>query len=86
METTYTSISCSYYDRLEAWAVRKVRCTIVFQLPGSAAPSLTEGYIIDVFSKDGAEYLKTDTQEVIRLDYLKSVNGIDVPSSNACAL
>lgn len=35
-----------------------------------------EGIIVDLFARDGAEYLKLDNGTVIRLDYIVSVNGI----------
>ena len=37
---------------------------------------IIDGFIADLFAKDGAEYLKLDNGTVIRLDHIVSVNGI----------
>jgi Rho-binding antiterminator len=73
-ENTYQSISCSYYDQLEAYATQRTRCSIVFTL--NDAEQTTNGTIVDLFARDGAEYLKLDNGTVIRLDHIVSVNGI----------
>lgn len=75
----YQSISCSYYDQLEAYAVKRTQCIIVHDDNGEKTIS---GIIVDVFAKEGAEYLKLNNGTVIRLDYLISING--VPVSNIC--
>lgn len=73
---TYQSIGCSYYDQLEAYATRRTRCTIV--LKKNDREQTAEGVIVDLFARDGAEYLKLDNGTVVRLDHLVSVNGIVV--------
>ena len=84
MNSLYVPISCSYYDRLEAWAVRKERVHIRYMPPEHEAEVYVTGIIKDLFSKDNAEYLELTSGQRIRLDYLISVNNIDVPASNAC--
>jgi Rho-binding antiterminator len=78
-EKIYQNISCSYYDQLEAYAVKRTHCTIVYT---DAEELSISGVIVDVFARDGAEYLKLDNGTVIRLDHLVSING--VPVSNVC--
>ncbi|MEW5799702.1 MAG: hypothetical protein AB1728_11930 [Bacteroidota bacterium] len=73
-ENTYQSISCSYYDQLEAYATQRTRCSIVHKMDGNE--QIIDGFIADLFAKDGAEYLKLDNGTVIRLDHIVSVNGI----------
>lgn len=84
MKSLYVPISCSYYDRLEAWAVRRERVHIRYMQPGHEAEELVTGVIADLFSKDNAEYLELKSGQRIRLDHLVSINNIDVPTANAC--
>lgn len=72
--TTYQSISCSYYDQLEAYATQKTRCSIVWKVNG--IEQSVDGVIVDLFAHNGAEFLKLDSGTVIRLDHIVSVNGI----------
>lgn len=76
----YQSINCSYYDQLEAFATKRTQCDIVFR--ENEQEKTTNGIIVDVFAKEGAEYLKLNNDSVIRLDYLVSINGI--PVNNIC--
>lgn len=70
----YQKISCSYYDQLEALATKRSRCVILFW--HEEKEESAEGTIDDLFSRDGAEYLKLDKGLIIRLDRLISVNGV----------
>lgn len=76
----YRSIGCSYYDRLEAFATSRTRCSLVYTDEGTERS--VDGVIVDLFARDGAEFLKLDNGTVIRLDRLRFVNGI--PLTYAC--
>ncbi len=76
----YQNISCSYYDQLEAYATKQTQCLVIFR--DDDLEKTTEGIIVDVFAKEGAEYLKLNNGIVIRLDQLISINGITL--SNVC--
>ena len=76
----YQNISCSYYDQLEAYATKKTHCSVIYNADDLEKTS--NGIIVDLFTKDGAEYLKLNNGIVIRLDQLISING--VPVSNVC--
>ncbi len=76
----YQNISCSYYDRIEAFATRKTECVIMYN---DGAEKSETGVIVDLFARDGAEYLKLNSGTVIRLDHLVSINGLPV-SNNVC--
>jgi Rho-binding antiterminator len=76
----YENISCSYYDQLESYATKRTECAIIYRTEDEEKNIC--GVIIDVFAKDGAEYLKLNNGIVIRLDQLISING--VPVSNVC--
>ncbi len=82
-ETNYTPISCSYYDHLEAIATKRTKSEIIFFTPNSQAEQKLVGIIADLYAKDKIEYLVFHTKEhkeTIRLDRLKSINGIPNPS------
>lgn len=72
-EKKYQSIGCSYYDQLEAYATERTQCEIVYK--DSTVEKNAHGVIVDLYAKDGAEYLKLNDGTVIRLDHLVSVNG-----------
>ena len=86
MSTSYIPISCSYYDRLEAWAVRREILTIIYANSEDGEAQTIEGVIVDLYSKEKAEYLRLNTGETIRLDALQSVNNIPLPSDSSCNL
>lgn len=86
MSTSYIPISCSYYDRLEAWAVRREIVTINYTKSEDGEPQSIQGVIVDLYSKEKAEYLRLNTGETIRLDALQSVNNIPLPSESSCNL
>ena len=68
----YKSIGCSYYDTLEAYATQRTVCDVVYV---DGEEQHTNGRIVDVFAKEGAEYLRMENGIVIRLDHLVSING-----------
>jgi Rho-binding antiterminator len=72
----YQSISCSYYDQIEAYATKRTRCSILYQ---DGSEKTADGIIVDIYSKESAEYLKVDDGTVIRLDHIISINDIPVP-------
>jgi hypothetical protein len=41
-----------------------------------------EGIIVDLFARDGTEYLKLNSGTVIRLDHLVSINGFAVNNTS----
>ncbi len=78
----YKPISCSFYDYLEAFALKKVNCTIEYIENGNSFQ--TKGIIVDLFSKDKVEFLLLDNGALIRLDNLLKVNGISLKSFESC--
>jgi Rho-binding antiterminator len=76
----YQNISCSYYDRLEAYATKRTECVIVYN---DGEEKNETGVIADLFAREGAEYLKLNSGTVIRLDHLVSINGFQVNTPSA---
>ena len=70
----YEPVSCDYHDQLEAAAMHKNEVELEFDLEG--APQRGRGTIEDVYTSDGAEWVRfrTDGAPVeIRLDHIISM-------------
>ncbi|MBW4460070.1 MAG: hypothetical protein KME47_07525 [Nodosilinea sp. WJT8-NPBG4] len=70
----YQSVSCDFYDELEALATLHQTCPIHYRTEGGDEMS-TEGQIVDFFVVEKAEYLRLKDGLEIRLDRLISVDG-----------
>ena len=70
---TYTPINCGLYDELEAFATTGKIITVQFFINGTIAKET--GKIVDLFSRDKAEFLRMANGIEIRLDDLFLVNG-----------
>ena len=70
----YQPISCDYHDLLEEAAMHKKLVELEFDLDG--VTQRETGMIADVFTADGAEFVKFDAPEgpvEIRLDHIISM-------------
>ena len=79
-QAPYIPISCSYYDELEAIATLRRRVVVVFQRPGEEPQSVEAG-IRDFRTENKIEYMLLDNGTEIRLDWLISADGKDVPTA-----
>lgn len=71
----YHPIDCGLHDRLLAAATRGRTVQVRFR--GDAGELLDlRSRILDVFSREGAEYLRTSEGGEIRLDRLLEVDGV----------
>jgi Rho-binding antiterminator len=73
-EERYEPISCDYHDMLEEAAMHKKRVELEFDLEG--VTQRETGTIADVYSSNGAEFVKFDAPEgpvEIRLDHIISM-------------
>lgn len=75
MTLPYRPIACGLHDRLEAHAVLGDRVTILARGPDGTRRTI-EDRLVDVFSRDGEEFVRTAGGEEIRLDHLESVGGV----------
>jgi Rho-binding antiterminator len=73
--TQYHPISCSFYDQLEALSVKGLAVDIVY-VDESGTEKQTSGRIVNLFSSNKIEYAEMDSNEQIRLDKLRTVNGM----------
>jgi len=78
----YQSISCHFYDELEAAAVKKVLCTIVYE-DGQEQKEIQQK-IIDLKIIDKAEYMILDNEQKIRLDKIVLFNGLNPNDNKYC--
>ena len=70
--TDYEPIACSVHDRLEDFAVRRTELHVRYDdLDGRERSA--GGRIVDLYARDGAEYLRLDSGAEIRLDRLRDV-------------
>ena len=70
----YRPISCDYHDELEAAAMHKEQVELEFELEG--VPQRERGRIADVYTANGAEFVKFDSDGgpvEIRLDHIISM-------------
>lgn len=69
MNTLYKPISCSLYDKLEAFATGQITVEI------TVGQQIIRDIIVDVFSKDQAEFIRLKNGDIIRLDKIEKLNG-----------
>jgi len=69
----YQPIDCSLHDRLEAAATLQKPVSLTIQLPSGDKDHI-EDRIRDIFTRDGAEYLKLENNTEIRLDHIESID------------
>ena len=76
----YRPINCSFHDMLLAKATFKESCKI--QYLEDKNQHTIQDIIVDVYTKDKAEYMVLKQGLIIRLDYIISINGELLPESN----
>lgn len=73
MPSTYHPISCAAHDGLLELATLRRECDL--ELDEGDGIERVRGIIVDVFSREGAEYLRLRSGRSVRLDRLISVDG-----------
>ncbi|NNM31729.1 MAG: hypothetical protein HKO53_01600 [Gemmatimonadetes bacterium] len=68
--TDYVPVSCSFHDVLEDAAVRRVVRQITYQ-DAEGVEHLVRSTIDDVWSRNGEEFARLGTGDVVRLDRLE---------------
>jgi Rho-binding antiterminator len=69
----YQPISCEFHDLLEALATRQEVAQISFR-DQNGTEQRRGAAIVDVFAREGAEYLSMSTGETLRLDQLLAID------------
>jgi Rho-binding antiterminator len=75
MDKQYKPIACGLYDELELRALREQTVCLVFFNDKNENETI-QCKIIDLFSKDKTEYLKTNAGHIIRLDNVVEMDNI----------
>lgn len=81
MNQEYKPISCDAHDELLARATLKRECDLGYE-DADGNTATVHGIIEDVYSKDGAEYLRTKSGLTLRLDQLRELDGAPLPTDS----
>lgn len=76
-ESDYEPVSCDYHDQLEAAAMHKQEVELEFEARGVRVQE--RGTITDVFTREGAEYVKVEKPSgsiELRLDQILSMREV----------
>lgn len=73
----YRPINCEFHDAIESYATRREPVDIVVEDPAENR-RIIRTVVVDVYSRNGEEFLLTDAGERIRLDKVKSIGSYDV--------
>ncbi len=79
MKTPYRPVSCDFHDELLALVTRKEKVKVVIFNNKGTLDSIS-GLIVDVYTKNGEEFLQIENQKPIRLDKIITYNGKPGPS------
>lgn len=77
----YTPIDCNFYDRLEAHATLRKRVRIDYRTEQGEAALLASALIVDLQTRNGAEFMILQDGQEIRLDRLIAVDNVPLPGS-----
>ena len=75
-DENYRPISCDFHSELELLALRRSTVEIHYHSGHDGAEALDQAPILDIFTRNGEEFLLLPGQKEIRLDHLISVNGL----------
>ena len=78
----YQRISCHFYDVLEAAAVKRILCKIVYK--EDEKEKEIEQKVVDFKIIDKAEYMILDNSQKIRLDKILLFNNVNPNDNNYC--
>lgn len=82
MSTDYLPIACTFYDELEAAAVKKIVSAIVYKENNETIN--IESRVIDFKTLNKEEFMILENGLSIRLDKIISFNGIKSQMSESC--
>lgn len=85
MKHKYIPIDCGFHDTLLDRATRRSVIELVY-LDADEMPRTKHIVIKDVYTKQKEEFLLMNDGEIIRLDQIVSVDGIEPPKNSNCHL
>lgn len=84
MKKQYIPINCGFHDLLLDRATRQSVVVLKYWKEGEQQQK--EAIFKDVYTKQKEEFLLLKDGEIIRLDYIISVDGIPQPGDNSCKI
>lgn len=75
MSQSYEPIDCGLHDELQLRVLRRRPVEVIWVDPSGERQQRTDR-VVDVFSRDGSEYLRLQDGAEIRLDRLQRVDGL----------
>lgn len=82
--TPYVPINCEFHSLLEDHATMRKPVLVSF-LDEQGQPQDSHLKIVDVYGRAGEEFLRAASGEVIRLDRLVAVDGVELAGFDASA-
>lgn len=79
LDNDYTPIACASYDELGLRMMRETPTVLTLRRDDGTEHTRT-AIIRDIYSQDGAEYVRLDTDDTIRLDHIVAVH--DAPGAS----
>lgn len=83
-KSTYTPIACHLYDELEIAAMRKRAVELVVMT--EETESTLTAVIVDLWARDGVEYMKLGDGTIYRLDQIRSFDGTSLVTEDGAPL
>lgn len=71
----YEPIDCGFHDALVSWATLQQPVEVVYRSE-TGEETIIQDRIADVYTREGAEYVKLQNGQIIRLDMLRHVEEI----------
>jgi len=81
----YTPIDCSFYDRIEAAIVKGKPLELSYE-DEDGTTRTNKLLLVDTVIKDKQEFVACGSGQLIRMDRIKNLDGVEPPMSNNCAL
>jgi len=76
----YRPINCGFHEWLLHFATKAQ--AVEMELVSEQGEIITRtGVIKDVFTKEGAEFVLLDSDEIFRLDYIRKLEGMEAPGA-----
>lgn len=84
MQQPYIPINCGFHDLLLDRATRRSIVELVYLVEDK--PQTKDITFKDVYTKQKEEFLLLSDGEIVRLDHIVSVDGIELPRDNSCKI
>lgn len=75
--SAYKQIDCGLHDIVEDRIVRRVLCEVVYRAEGGEEERVYSGKLLDVYAREGAEFVLLEGEVRVRLDWVLRVDEVD---------